>query len=47
MGLINGRNVDAKFVVQPGGGSDARFEFWWARGGNGHITAANGLQEPP
>lgn len=30
IGLINGRNVDAKFVLQPNAGSDARFEFAWA-----------------
>ena len=28
MGIIHDRNVDAKFVVQPGSGSDGRFEFW-------------------
>ncbi|HEY1241077.1 MAG TPA: hypothetical protein VGF16_10995 [Bryobacteraceae bacterium] len=30
IGVITGRNVDAKFVLQPNAGSDARFEFAWA-----------------
>lgn len=29
IGIIHDRNLDAKFVIQPGGGSDGRFEFWW------------------
>ena len=30
IGLINGQNVDAKFLLPPNAGSDARFEFAWA-----------------
>ena len=32
MGLIRGGSLDAKFVLQPGGSGDARFELLWRPG---------------
>ncbi|HKD49276.1 MAG TPA: hypothetical protein VKB90_00665 [Candidatus Acidoferrum sp.] len=32
IGLVSGMNADPKFVIQPGGGSDARFELMWRPG---------------
>jgi hypothetical protein len=34
MGEVNARAFDPKFVLQPGEGSDARFELMWRPGGN-------------
>src|SRR5215831_795791 len=32
IGLVSGMNADPKFVLQPGGASDARFELMWRPG---------------
>src|SRR5215469_3455211 len=32
IGLVSGMNADPKFVIQPGAGSDARFELLWRPG---------------
>lgn len=33
MGVVAGNNMDPKFTLSPSGGSDARFELYWAPGG--------------
>jgi hypothetical protein len=32
MGVVNGNNIDAKFVMQPGGAADAHYELLWRPG---------------
>jgi hypothetical protein len=39
MGVINGNNIDPKFVLSPGAGSDAAFE--WAWGAGNALTGVN------
>ena len=40
IGLVNGNSADAKFVLQPGGAGDARWELLWRPGAQDPIGSA-------